>query len=423
MNIASLLLGLLALQNSGDAPKDSGKPAAKCVSVSGLLLEKQTGGTWKPVNAGESLPSGSLLVGMPHVDLVSPSGAVQVRLLADTGQRGPFPVLEAGVILHDPAGVDIDLTPARGLIVFDNLLKEGQAKVRLRFQGETWTLHLQTPGTKVGMEIFGRHAPGLIKTIDDKSDVPTLDVLLLVLKGQAFLESGTEGTGMHAPPGLARMHWDNLSRRPSFQRLEQLPETIVKPLDDREEKTSKALAAAMGKLAQGDLGKGLDNLLQSEQKLERLAGITMAGAVDDLPRIFGVLMTSKDTATRDFAIVALRHWLGREPGQLKKMHAAMLATNNVNDIQARNLIHLLVGFNEEERADPDTYDLLLTYLDYQGQAVRTLAHWHLVRLAPGGKDFGFDAAAPEEQRRQAVQRWHALIPDGQLPPRPKTSAP
>jgi hypothetical protein len=422
MNIALLLVGILLAQIPTDLPKDSGKPAVKWVSVSGVLLERQ-GGSWKAVKPGDSLASGVLTVGMPHVDLLSLSGVVQVRLLADIGQRGPFPVLEAGATFHDPAGVDLDLTPERGIIVLDNLSKEGQAKVRVRFQGETWTLHLQTPGTKVGLEIFGRHAPGLIQDINEKSDIPHLNLLMIVLKGQAFLETATQGTGMHAPPGLARMAWDNLSRQASFQRLDQLPETIVKPLDDREEKTSKALAAAMGKLSQGDLGKGLDTLLQSGDKLERFAGITMAGAVDDLPRLFGVLMTSKDVASRDHAIVALRHWLGREPGQLKKMHTALLATGKVNEVQSRNLMHLLVGFDQEERADPDTYVLLLTYLDYHGQAVRALAHWHLVRLAPAGKDLGFDASAPEEQRRQAVQRWHALIPAGQLPPRPKTSAP
>ena len=418
-----LFAGLLCPSTiaAAEAPKDSGKPAAKCSSVSGILLIKDSGGTWKPVKAGAALPSGSLLVGMPRVELTSLSEGVQLRLLADVGQRGPFPVLEAGVILHDAAGADLDLTLERGLVVLENLKKNGGSKVRLRVRDETWVLDLQTPGTKVGLEIFGRHAPGLRKTIDEKTDVPTTDVLMLVLNGQAFLEMGKEGMGMHAPPGLARFHWDSVLREHSFQRLDKLPETIVKPLDDRETKINKELSANTAKLAQGDLGTGLDGLIKSENKIDRLAGVTLAGAVDDLPRVFGVLMQSKDAATRDHAVVVLRHWLGREPGQAKKLYTSLVDGKKLTEVQARNLLHLLFGFNEEERGSPDTYAVLLTYLDHKNQAVRTLANWHLVRLAPAGKDIAFDAAAPEEQRRQAVQRWHTLIPDGQLPPRPKSA--
>src|SRR5205823_2457766 len=110
-------------------------------------------------------------------------------------------------------------------------------------------------------------------------------------------------------------------------------------------------------------------------------------------------------ATREHAILVLRNWLGREPGQAKHFHDTVVGTKKVTEVQARNLVHLLVGFSDEERKEADTYALLLTYLDHKNQAVRALAHWHLVRLAPAGKDISFDAAAPDEQRRQAVQRW------------------
>jgi hypothetical protein len=420
-----LLIGLLWAQTAAadEAPKDSGKPAAKCASVAGVLLGKEKDGTWRPIKAGAVVPSGTLLVGMPRAELMPVSGAIQVRLLADIGQRGPFPVLEAGVILHDAAGVDVDVSVARGLIVLENLKKEGEARARLRFGAETWVLHLQTPGTKVGLEIFGRHAPGYPKVKDGEADIPTTDVLMLVLSGQAFLDTGKEGMGMHAPPGLARLHWDSVLRQHSFQRLDKLPESIVKPLDDKETKVFQELSACTAKLTQGGLGKGLDDLTKSANKLERLAGVTLAGAVDDLPRLFSVLIESKDRATRDHAILVLRHWLGREPGQVQKLQTALLARKNLTAVQARNLVHLLLGFTDVERREPDTYAVLLTYLDHKNQGVRALAHWHLVRLAPAGKDIAFDAAAPDEQRRQSVERWHALIPDGKLPPRPKDQPP
>src|SRR4051812_38292271 len=90
-----LLAGLLVANSAAadDAPKNSGAAAAKCVSVSGVLLAKQTSGTWKAVQAGAALPSGTVLVALPRAELTSMSGGIQVRLLADIGQRGPFPVL------------------------------------------------------------------------------------------------------------------------------------------------------------------------------------------------------------------------------------------------------------------------------------------------------------------------------------------
>jgi hypothetical protein len=224
---------------------------------------------------------------------------------------------------------------------------------------------------------------------------------------------------MRAPPGVARLHWDSVAREPSFQRLDKLPEMVIQFLEDQQTKMFKDLCADTAKLTQGNLQTGLDGLIKSENRLDRLVGLTLAGAVDDLPRIFGVLMQSADAATRDHAILVLRNWLGREPGQVKKLQNTLLDNKKLTPVQARNLVHLLLGFSAEERGDPDTYAVLLAYLDHKNQAVRTLAHWHLVRLAPAGKDIVFDAAGPEDQRRQAVQRWHALIPEGQLPPRPK----
>jgi hypothetical protein len=196
---------------------------------------------------------------------------------------------------------------------------------------------------------------------------------------------------------------------------------LVKFFDDQQSKDFKDLSANTSKMAQGNLATGLDSLIKSDTRPDRLVGVTLAGAVDDLPRVFGVLMQSADPATRDHAVLVLRNWLGREPGQLKKIRSVLLDSKKLTEVQARNVEHLLLGFNDEERASPDTFALLLAYLEHKNQAIRTLAHWHLVRLAPAGKDISFDAAAPEDQRRQAVQRWHALIPDGQLPPRQKAA--
>ena len=111
-HFACLLIGLLLtpVAADADAPKDSGTTAAKCASVSGVLLAKEPDGKWKSVQAGADVPSGVLVVGMPRVELTSPAGDVKLLLLADVGDRGPFPVLEAGIVLHDANGADLDVT-------------------------------------------------------------------------------------------------------------------------------------------------------------------------------------------------------------------------------------------------------------------------------------------------------------------------
>ena len=69
---------------------------------------------------------------------------------------------------------------------------------------------------------------------------------------------------------------------------------------------------------------------------------------------------------------------------------------------------------------PSTYEALIRLLQHSKLAVRELAHWHLVRLAPAGKEIAYDPAATEEERDKAVKAWKELIPEGQLP-REKTT--
>ena len=51
--------------------------------------------------------------------------------------------------------------------------------------------------------------------------------------------------------------------------------------------------------------------------------------------------------------------------------------------------------------------------------IGALAQWHLNRLAPAGKDIPYNPAGTAEERDQAFKAWKKLIPDGQLPPKPK----
>jgi hypothetical protein len=83
--------------------------------------------------------------------------------------------------------------------------------------------------------------------------------------------------------------------------------------------------------------------------------------------------------------------------------------------QAETVLDLLHGFSEDALTDPITYQTLLVLLESDRLAVRGLAYWHLYRLAPAGREFGYDPLAPKEARRAALAKWQKLIPPGKVP--------
>src|SRR5262249_30201258 len=161
---------------AGDA-----KAVAKVGSVGGALLERDKSG-WRSLKANDDVAAGRLLVSMPRSELVSANGNVTLVMLSDIGMRGPFSGVGAGVVLDANDKVDLDVTLDRGVVGVANRGKEGEAKVKLRVAGETWTLTLRDPGTKVALELFGRHPPGMPKNLK-KIDAPTIDLIMLVLEG------------------------------------------------------------------------------------------------------------------------------------------------------------------------------------------------------------------------------------------------
>jgi hypothetical protein len=83
------------------------------------------------------------------------------------------------------------------------------------------------------------------------------------------------------------------------------------------------------------------------------------------------------------------------------------------------MLQLLHGFNDQELAEPETYELLIAYLTDSRLAIRALAYWHLVRLVPAGKDIAYNPTDDKEALKQGQQEWRKLVPEGKVPPKPK----
>ncbi len=396
---------------------------AKCLTFNGAVLER-TEGSWKAIKEKQGVDGGSLVVALPRAFFLSKDENVEMRMLADIGQRGPFPVLESAVVFNKPKdnNISMDVTFDRGIIVFVNRKKEGAAKVKIRFRDETWTLTLRQPKTKVGLELYSRHLPGLPKIVDGKIQPPTTYVALLVVEGTAFLNTGEEGVALTQPPGRARVQWESGTDFIAVQKLDKLPESLLKAPTKEEAKLfsqicSCAAKLSVAKLSKSDAGELLDLFLKSRREIDRKVGVTSAGAIDDLPRLIGCLEDKKHPDVRDHAILVLRHWMGRSQSHVKDLYEA-LKKKGYSDIHARTILQLLFGFGPEHRKDPDSFILLNAFLQHSQLPIRELAHWHLVRLAPAGKNIPYDAAAAADERAKAVKQWQDLIPPGKLPPKP-----
>ncbi len=412
-----LLAAVLAALPMTAFAQDKAAPPT-CTAAPGVLLAGD-GATWKAIKPGEAVPTDSTLVALFDAVLRSGDGGVTVRLVTDVAQRGPLPILETAVRLHADAKHDLALTPLRGLVVLTNTKKAGPAVVRLGSGDATVELTLKEPGAKLGLEVYSRHAPGTPQLDDPKLDVPVKHLFFICVAGECFLRHDETGFALHAPPGPAVLVWDSLLRQPEVTRLEELPPEVAAMKKDQP--ALDAINAWAAKLVGADRGKVLAAGVNLPEAAERRAAVIAMGALDDLPALLGVLGGAKQPDARADAVLALRHWLGRTAGQTAKLHAALLK-DGYTDPQARSVLQLLYGFTPEQRRDPDTYDVLLDDLKHSKPAVRELAHWHLVRLAPAGKAIPFDALAPAAPRQAAYEAWRMLIPAGKLPPPAKTGA-
>lgn len=394
----------------------------KLVTAPGTLLRREAfGKPWHGVLPKDPLLSEYLLLGLPGASIDNKAGTVRLTFLTDFEQQSPFPVLECAVILHDTPGVDLDFTLDRGRADVVNRKEKGEASVRVRVRDQIFDVALAEPGTRVAFELYGRWAKGVPFTKDPKPDhVPVADMVILVLKGSADLKHGSRTQAMHAPPGPALWHWDSLRGGATTPtKLETLPAWAG--AEGQFPAEAKARLEAFRKLAaEKSTGAALEAFLASDNEKSRRLAIVAMAAMDDLPRLGPVLLATKHPDVLENGILAFRHWLGRSPGQDQKLYKMLIEERKYSPAHAAIIMQLLHSFGDEDLARPETYEVLIDYLDHEQQSIRFLAHWHLVRLVPAGKKIDFKALDSKEAREKAIAEWKKLIPTGKLPPKTTT---
>jgi hypothetical protein len=428
-----LFLGLVQLSFSdiaartADGPQPGASkraPAGKFVTEKGAMARREAPGKpWQLVDRNETLYSGDLLVAKAGAGLASANGAVRLTPMTDLDNLSPFPIRECAVVLQNDPQVDLDFILDRGRVDLVNQKAKGAAKVRVHVRKEAWDLTLVEPGASIALELYGRWPRGAAFTKNPgPKDVPTADLVFLVLRGQVNLQHGGFEHALTAPPGPAMMEWDSVTGMDDTpHRLDQLPVWASPTTGDSP--TAKLKKAARDRLQQLILSKGidaaLDTLINSENQFDRDLAIIVMGALDDLPRLGKALREAKHPDVWENGVLTLRHWIGRAPGQDQILYQRLVEDRKFSPVEAETVLQLLHSFSDEELARPETYETLIAYLGHNQLAIRGLAYWHLSRLVPAGKKFGYNPLDPKDKREAAVQQWKKLIPSGQMPPRTK----
>ncbi len=419
----ALALGVsAAVALVGRAAEPSGRTVGKCAGADATILRREAPHkAWQIVSRGEDLSAGQLLLGTPDAAIDSADGAVRLTMMSDLSGQSPFPVVENAVVLREEPGVDLAFTLDRGRVDVSSRKKEGPAHVRVHVRDQAWDLTLDEPGSTVALELFGRWPRGVHFTPKPApKDVPIATLIFLVTRGEVALKGEGQQHLLKAPPGPALIEWDSVTGVDATpRRLQELPPWARPQARDTE--TARQRSAALDRLRKlvrerGSVTTALEELVKSDDPADRRLAVFGMGAVDDLHGLGEALRDAKHPDVWDNGVLALRHWLGRGPGQDQRLYQGLMERAHFSPVEAETVLQLLHSFGDTDLARPETYQTLIDYLNHDKFAIRGLAYWHLSRLVPQGKDLGYNPAEDKEAREAAIKKWRQLIPPGKLPP-------
>ncbi|HEY1861738.1 MAG TPA: hypothetical protein VGG61_15365 [Gemmataceae bacterium] len=426
----ALLLPFLGVAEApAQKPEEKRVVAGKCYSHAGALLVREaTDKPWTFADALDPLYTQDLLLALPGGRAVigSKNGAVRATLVGNLPLLYPVPTLESAVILHANPDYDLDMTLARGNVRFANRKEKGAARIHARLPGATWDITLAEPGDEAAVEVEGRWSSGIPFTKDEKAtEIPTSAAILLVLKGSVGLKVGFNEYALTAPPGPALYQWESDSPAPAGPtRMDKFPDWMeTKGPISKEAKGAAALLVQVGESAKTlGIEKALADLLtagsqfaEPDRTIARQIAVFSMGAVDDLSGLTEAL-NSPSGEVRDYAVEALRQWIGRAPKQDLPLYQFLVKQKKYSEGHADIVLQLLHSFGELDRSRSETYETLISYLKHDKLPIRELAWWHLIRIVPDGNKIAYDPGAPPADRQKGYEAWKKMLDDKKLPP-------
>jgi hypothetical protein len=401
--------------------------AARSTSPAAAFATRVNDGEFRVLPTSADLVAGDLLLTLPGAGLKSKNSAVGLKSLADYDGRSDHPIFETAFALHDAKDADLDLTLDRGRVEVSNARSEGGASVRVRFRDQSWKIALDSPGSRVAVELDGRWPPGSrFKPIGPKDTgkpaSPYASFALLLLNGTAAVDVGGLTLGLKPTPGPARLEWDSIAGPPQQPvKVEKLPSWADATATPSPEARKLAEAVERFRAVRAErAGEAIEKFLESSDPVEQRIALITLGATDNIDRLARQMAAAKSLDEWDFGITVLRHWLGRCPEQDQKLYAALISpVQGYTSAHARIVLQLLLGFDPADATRPETYEVLIEYLQHDKAAIRNLAVWHLVRLVPPGKAIEFKPSWTRDECKPVYAAWKKMIPTGQLPPQPK----
>lgn len=352
----------------------------------------------------------------------------------------PPPLLyESAVELHANDELDLDLTLRRGRIRVT--APDHSVRVRVRFDNPTQParheyvdLALQTPGSEVQMERWFYWPRGEKFYRDSKAvdrTGPGTDMTCWVLSGTVLFKFNDALIPLTQPPGNALIYWNSVKGLDKPQPFDKLPEGLksMTPLpagiDPRVRAERAAMLQARDDLHQQLLTKAVDVALaeglKSPDSARRRIACMSLKAIDDISALLELLEQEQAPELRFWAVEALRIWVAAGRDHDYKLFELLRPKYRM--IEAETIMSLLHDFSDRDLANPDTYDLLIDYLNHPQLPVRELAMWHLYTQVPVGRKILYSASGDAASRQQAQAAWRALIPPGKLPPLPMKPMP
>jgi len=291
-----------------------------------------------------------------------------------------------------------------------------------------WDIILLDKGTEVVVTLWSIFLPGEMFFPDENNPRrkgPVTSVQGYVQAGKAlFIANMNKAVEWAAVPEGQVLGWNSLAGKIIWDDRQKVPDFFFAPVQVDVKQRSQ-MNSALDSLSRELLSpnQAVDSVLvkalaSTDVSKAKLA-IRSAAAVDDIQRVVDVLGSAKDMDLRWEAIEALVGWVAHHPRNDYILLESLQPT--YNKLDAENFVSLLHRFSFQALQEPNTYELLLSYLENRKTALKELAHWHLCQpqMAPQGRAFGFNAALSAEQNKAAIGLWKKLIPPGSVPPQPK----
>ncbi len=415
---ASTLVALGAGFFFGSAMGLSAQEAAgivKSANNTGLVKPKGSN-EWTLVKGGATIQPGDKVLSGSRMVVAAPDGDVTLDFRGDIAGVSPFPIHETVVEFNQPGkGIDMEISPSRGRLDLTNTKKSGSSLVKVNFFGESALVRMKTPGTKFTVEMLGRWAAGEhFSRTYEKDQTPTISVILIVIKGEIEISHAEVTTLLIAPPGPAKIHFNNHTVGYIHpENLDKLPDWISGNFSSKSPLIAARIASGERFFAllneKGAIGPALDVMAGSANEMDRRIAIFIMGATDNLDKLWSTMLSLKTADVLDDSVIALRHWIGREPGQDAKLWNYLVNTRKYTEGQADQALDLLHSPSKAELSRPEYFEHLVLLLGAKRDLPRILAYWHLSRLMPEGSNIGYNPLGSPETRKVAAARWANLL--------------